>query len=153
MIYYCFCRSSSNSSIKCSISCSSSSSSSSYSKLFNEKVSRIAITWARTAVYTMLFSVHKIKLFIISCSGKLFPNFAGQLGEVDPTMMRHDEKIEWMRCVKRRIQGLSSLREFLFNARCASSRWDLAIFNPICSATFTSFHSFDSLAVRGTSNC
>lgn len=47
------------------------------------------------------------------------------------------------------IWGLSFLREFLFNARCASSRLDLAIFNPICSATFTSFHSFDSLAVRG----
>lgn len=47
-----------------------------------------------------------------------------------------------------RIWGLSFLREFLFNACCASNHLDLAIFNPICSATVTSFHSFDSLAVH-----
>lgn len=49
-----------------------------------------------------------------------------------------------------RTWGLYFLREFLLNARCASSHLDLAIFNPICSARFTSFRSSDSVAVKGT---
>lgn len=57
---------------------------------------------------------------------------------------------KWVKCAKMRIWGLSFPREFLLNACCASSHLDLAIFNPICSARFTSFCSFDSLAVQGT---
>lgn len=48
-----------------------------------------------------------------------------------------------------RIRGLSFLREFLFNARCASSHLVLAIFNPIFSATShtATSRSSQSLAV------
>lgn len=52
-----------------------------------------------------------------------------------------------VRSVLKRIWGWSFLREFLFNACCASIHLDLAIFNPVCWATFISFHSFDSLLI------
>ena len=77
--YCCFCRSSSISHIKCSSS----------RKLLNEKVSRVAITYTGKDC-----GVYKIKHFFIYCSEKFFPNFAGQSGEVGPTMMRHDENSE-----------------------------------------------------------
>lgn len=83
-----------------------------------------------------------------SCIYRFYWLACGQSGNRGFTMTVCKKTLEWVKCVKMRLWGLSFLREFLFNARCASNHLDLAIFNPICSATVTSFHSFDSLAVH-----
>lgn len=77
----------------------------------------------------------------------------GYWGNYSFTMTVCKKTQKWVKCAKMRIWGLSFLREFLLNACCASSHLDLAIFNPICSARFTSFRSFDSLAVQGIGAC